>query len=43
MKVRESYLFDEIVSKFFCLHGSHNGDLRFTSNCQNLVHISSIR
>jgi len=42
MKVRGSYLTDEIDLKFFCLHGSHYGDLRFTSNCQNLVHVSTL-
>ena len=41
MKVRGSYLIDETDLKFFCLHGSHYGDLRFASNCQNLVHVST--
>ena len=42
MKVRGSYSVDETYVKFFRLHGSHYGDLRFTPNCHNPVHVSTL-
>ena len=42
MKVRGSYSIDETDLKFFCVHGSHYGDLRFTSDFPNLVHVSTL-